>query len=131
MRQEIIDYLGTLNLGSFSLSQEMPWVSSDQPLYFKNLKKIYVDRTQYSTEILIPTLNGQDVSADTTTVRLFFATDAKQVSPDYDDVITDLRTAKDANTITGVNRRDCVVSTSFEADQLITELEFRFTTITN
>lgn len=130
MRQEIIDYLGTLNLGSFSLSQEMPWVSSDQPLYLKNLKKIYVDRTQYSTEILVPTLNGLDVNADTTTVRLFFATDAKQVSPDYDDVIADLRTAKDADTITGVNRRDCLVSSSFEGDVLVTELEYRFTKIT-
>ena len=50
MRQEIIDYLGTLNLGSFTLSQEMPWISSDQPLYQKNLKKIYVDKTQFSTE---------------------------------------------------------------------------------
>lgn len=130
MRQEIIDYLSTLNLGSFTLSQEMPWISSDQPLYLKNLKKIYVDRTQHSTEILIPTLTGHDVSANTTTVRLFFATDAKQVSPDYDDVITDLKTAKDANTITGVNRRDCLVSTSFEGDLLVTELEYRFTKIT-
>lgn len=130
MRQEIIDYLSGINLGSFTLSQEMPWISSDQPLYLKNLKKIYVDRTQYSTEILIPTLNGHDVSADTTTVRLFFATDAKQVSPDYDDVVTDLRAAKDADTITGVNRRDCLVLTSFEGDLLVTELEYRFTKIT-
>lgn len=130
MRQEIIDYLSGINLGSFTLSQEMPWISSDQPLYLKNLKKIYVDRTQYSTEILIPTLNGHDVSADTTTVRLFFATDAKQVSPDYDDVVNDLRAAKDADTITGVNRRDCLVSTSFEGDLLVTELEYRFTKIT-
>lgn len=130
MRQEIIDYLSGINLGSFTLSQEMPWISSDQPLYLKNLKKIYVDRTQFSTEILIPTLNGHDVSADTTTVRLFFATDAKQVSPDYDDVVTDLRAAKDADTITGVNRRDCLVSTSFEGDLLVTELEYRFTKIT-
>ena len=130
MRQEIIDYLGTMNLGSFSLSQEMPWISSDQPLYFKNLKKIYVDRTQYSTEILIPTLNGHDVSADTTTVRLFFATDAKQVSPDYDDLIIDLKAAKDVSTITGVWRRDCQISNSFEGDLLVTELEYRFTKIT-
>jgi len=130
MRQEIIDYLSGINLGSFTLSQEMPWISSDQPLYLKNLKKIYVDRTQYSTEILIPTLNGHNVSADTTTVRLFFATDAKQVSPDYDDVVTDLRAAKDADTITGVNRRDCLVSSTFEGDLLVTELEYRFTKIT-
>ena len=130
MRQEIIDYLSTLNLGSFTLSQEMPWISSDQPLYLKNLKKIYVDRTQQATEILIPTLTGHDVSANTTTVRLFFATDAKQVSPDYDDVITDLKTAKDADTITGVNRRDVDVITSFEGDVLVTQLEYRFTKIT-
>ena len=130
MRQEIIDYLGTLNLGSFTLSQEMPWISSDQPLYQKNLKKIYVDKTQFSTEVLIPTLNGGYVNADTTTVRLFFATDAKQVTPDYDDVILDLKAAKDVSTITGVWRRDCQISNSFEGDLLVTELEYRFTKIT-
>lgn len=130
MRQELIDYFGGLNLGSFTLSQELPWISSDNPLYLKNLKKIYVDREQTSVEILIPTLNGLDVSAETTSVRVFFATDAKALSPDYNDVVSDLKTGKNADTITGVNRRDCLVSTSFEADLLVTEMEFRFTTIT-
>lgn len=131
MRQELLDYFGGLNLGGFTLSQELPWISSDSPLYLKNLKKIYIDRPQTNVEIIIPTLNGSDVSSETTSVRVFFATDAKALSPDYDDVIADLKTGKDADTITGVNRRDCLVSTSFEADLLVTELEFRFTTITN
>lgn len=131
MRQELIDYFSGLNLGGYTLSQELPWTSSDTPLYLKNLKKIYVDKAQTTTEIIIPTLNGSDVSSETTSVRVFFATDAKALSPDYDDVVADLKAGKNANTITGVNRRDCLVSTSFEADLLITELEFRFTTITN
>lgn len=129
MRQELLDYIGTLNLGSFTISSELPWISSGAPLYLKNLKKIYVDRTQYTTETLIATLNSNYVSAEITSVSLFFATDAKQVSPDYDDVVTDLRGAKDIDTIQGPYRRECLVSSSFEDDLLVTQLEYRFTKI--
>ena len=129
MRQELVDYIGTQNLGGFILSQELPYSSSGVPLYVKNPKRIYVDRTEYSNEPLITTLNGVQVDSEIASVRVYFASDAKQLPPNYDQVITALRAGKDATTITGVTRRDCVISTTFEEDLLITELEFRFTTI--
>lgn len=129
MRQELIDYIGTQNLGGFILSQEIPFSSSGVPLYVKNAKRIYVDRTQYLNEPLITTLNGTQVDSEIASVRVYFASDAKQLPPNYDTVITTLRAAKDVATITGVTRRECNVSTTFEEDLLVTELEFRFTTI--
>lgn len=129
MRQELVDYIGTQNLGGFILSQELPYSSSGVPLYVKNPKRIYVDRTEYSNEPLITTLNGVQVDSEIASVRVYFASDAKQLPPNYDQVITALRAGKDTTTITGVSRRDCVISTTFEEDLLVTELEFRFTTI--
>jgi hypothetical protein len=130
MRTEIIEYLDDQNLGGFLLSRELPWSSSGEPLYTKNAKKIYVDKTQYSTDPLISTLDGLNITNTIFTVRLFFSNDAKQLPPSYDDLITTLRSAKDTSTITGVSRRDVVVSSAFEEDVLVTELEYRFTKLT-
>jgi len=129
MRQELVNYIGTQNLGGFILSQELPFTSSGTPLYIKNAKRIYVDRTQFSNEPLIATMNGIQIDSEIASVRVYFASDAKQLPPNYDTVITSLRAGKDVSTITGVTRRECLVSTSFEEDLLVTELEFRFTTI--
>ena len=130
MRTELIEYLQGQNLGAFVLSQELPWSSSGVALYTKNAKKIYVDKTQYSTDPLIATLDGLNITNTIHTVRLYFSNDAKQLPPSYDDLITTLRAAKDASTITGVTRRDVVVTSDFEEDLLVTELEYRFTKLT-
>ena len=129
MRQQLIDYIGTQNLGGFILSQELPFSSSGVPLYQKNAKRIYVDRTEYSNEPLIVTLDGTQIDSEIASVRVYFASDAKQLPPNYDTVVTSLKAGKDVSTITGVSRRECVISSSFDEDLLITELEFRFTTI--
>lgn len=129
MRQQLIDYIGSQNLGGFILSQELPFSSSGTALYIKNAKRIYVDRTQFSNEPLIVTFDGVQVDSEIASVRVYFASDAKQIPPNYDSAVTSLRAAKDVATITGVTRRECIISTTFEEDLLITELEFRFTTI--
>jgi hypothetical protein len=129
MRQELVNYIGTQNLGGFILSTELPYSSSGTPLYIKNVKRIYVDRTEYSNEPLITTLGGTQIDSEIASVRVYFASDAKQLPPNYDTVVTSLRAAKDTSTITGVSRRECIISTTFEEDLLVTELEFRFTTI--
>ena len=130
MRTELIEYLQGQNLGTFVLSQELPWSTSGVPLYTKNAKKIYVDKTQYSTDPLIATLDGLNITNTIHTVRLYFSNDAKQLPPSYDGLIATLRSAKDASTITGVTRREVEVTSEFQEDLLVTELEYRFTKLT-
>lgn len=127
MRQELLDYIGNLGLGSFSLSQELPYDSSGVPLYMRNVKKIYIDLAQYNDDTLIKTLDGAHVYNEITSVKVYFTADAKQLPANYDTVIVALKGAKDADTITGANRRECLISTSFQEDVLVTELEYRFT----
>ena len=105
MRQDIIDFIGTLNLGSFVLSSELPWSESNTPLYFKNLKRIYVDVDQFTNQPVITALNGFTINNEVTLVRLYFATDAKQLPPNYDEVVDQLRSAKDVASTEGFNQR--------------------------
>jgi hypothetical protein len=131
MRQDVIDYLQTLNLGTFIVSTELPFSESGTVLYIKNLKKVYVDVDQYQAEPIIRTLSGVMVTRDTIAVRVYLANDAKSIPPNYDDVVSQLRTAKDILPTTGgFTGREVEVKTSFEADKLITEIELRFIKLT-
>ena len=128
MRQDIIDFINTLGLGSFVLTQELPWNESGAPLYLKNPKRIYVDVTRYNTEPLIQTLVGININTDISTVGLYFSADAKQLPANYDTVVSELRQAKDITLSTQGNfRRECDVTTEFQNDLLVTQLEYRFT----
>lgn len=129
MRQTILDILKALSLGTFSVTEELPWSSSGVPLYVKNFKKIYVDQPQTVTEELIPLLSGCSILNEITTVRVYFTTDAKQLPNNYDTLAAAIKASKDNTSITGFSKRECDVSTSFEADSMVTEFEFRFTKI--
>ena len=130
MRAELLDYIGTLNLGGFILSQELPWEESETPLYLKNLKKIYVSVTEFQTEPLIQTLNGGNVNNEISIVRIYFSCDAKQLPANYDDVVADIREGKNVVTDDGFTNRQCDVTTDLTNDVLTTTMEFRFTKLT-
>jgi hypothetical protein len=130
MRQDILDYIETLSLGGFTLSQQLPYTDSTTPLYIKNPKSIYVDVTRYSTEPLVTTLDSLIINSETNIVRIFFSTDAKSLPANYDDLVSDLRAAKDIEAVPNSFRRLVDVKTYFESDLLVTELEIRFTKIT-
>ena len=127
MRQEVLDYINSLALGGYLLSDELPWSDNDTPLYLKNLKKIYVDTPEYIDEPLIAALNGFVVTNEQQIIRIYFANDAKQIPANYDELITDLKKAKDITTVTGVQRRNVEVLTSFDNDVLVTEIAVTFT----
>lgn len=130
MRDEVIDFIQTLDIGGFNISDELPWNESGTALYIKNLKKIYVDIDQITSEPLITTFSGLNVTNHITIVRIFFANDAKQVPANYSDVVAELTTAKNADSTANYHRRECVVSTNIEADRLVTILELRFIKLT-
>jgi hypothetical protein len=128
MRAEILDYINTLSLGGFLLSQEYPWIDSGTTtLYIKNPKKIYVDAIEYSNEPFIQTLNSVNINNETSTVRIYFACDAKQIPSNYDTLVSDIKAAKDITTIDGIQRRQVDVTTAMESDLLVTTVELRFT----
>ena len=131
MRQAIWDYIDGISKGSFTLTNELPWDSSGQALYLKNPKRIYVNTDQVTEELLYATLNGLCINSEITTVIATVCCDAKQLPSNYEALVTAIRGAKNTTDITAVTRRECDVTTRFEADLLVTEFEFRFINVIN
>lgn len=131
MRQEVLDYINSLALGGYLLSEESPWRDNTIPLYIKNLKKIYVDNVEYLSEPLIATLGTLSINQQTQSTRIYFANDAKTVPSNYDTLVQDLIAAKNIDLVDGTNRREADVRISYENDVMVTEIEIRFTKISS
>jgi hypothetical protein len=131
MRTEILSYLDSnFSVSGFDVTQELPWDSSEIPLYLKNFKKIYVDRPQTVQEPLIDVLNHTNsgiggVVAETTTVTAYVVTDAKTLPTNYDTMVSTLKNARFAIS-SDKTQRTTIVATSFEGDALVTEFNFNF-----
>lgn len=126
MRTQVLDYIRDVNPGGFFVTEELPWTESGLSLYLKNLKSVYVNVEQTETEDLILALNGLNIQNRIHIVRVFFATDAKTLPPNYEDFVTALRRVNDLPA-EGFQRRQVSVETDIENDVLVTELEYRFT----
>lgn len=129
MRTAIYDYIDGLSAaqkGSFALSSELPYDTSGVPLYLKNFKRIYVDAAQVAQETAYDTLNSTGAVDEVTTVRVYFVTDAKVLPSNYDSLVSLIKDARLSADVSGVVQRLCQVTTRFEQDALVTELEFSF-----
>jgi len=131
MRDKIITYLQSQLNGDIKCSSELPWSSGDEPLYIKNMKKIYVDKNNIEQNILIPLLSpSNDIIETVTTVRAYMAVDAKTTPSSLEATLITIEAAKDISTITNVVGRECDYNTEYQGDILIYTFEFRFTNIT-
>lgn len=135
MRTAILTYIQAIpraTLGTYSVSEELPWEQNGQPLYLNNLKTIYVDVDQVAQEPLYNVLNFADPLDEITTVRVYFVNDAKQLPSNYESLVAAVKDARNATGTEGYVDRVCQVSTEFAADKLITTFELSFKkTLTN
>jgi hypothetical protein len=129
MRTELLTYLTANLTGSIKPSQEQPWTEGGQPLYTKNLRKVYLSEPYTEMEELVSVLNGADINRKIIYVRGFLQVDAKNRNADLDSALTTLAQAKDITTITGAFRKAFDYTTSIDADKVLYELEYRFYTI--
>ena len=129
MRTQILAYLTANLTGSIKTSQELPFDQGGQPLYLKNMRKVYVDESYTEQTELIPLLSDDDINQNIVYVRAYLATDAKNRNSDLDSALTVLANAKSANTITGSFRKEFDYTTTIDNDVLLYEFEYRFHTI--
>lgn len=129
MRQQVLDHIRSEDLGAFTVSDELPFVGSDQPLYLKNFKKIYVDRPQITLEPVVQLLNDPAIEVQTTTIRIYFTTDAKRLPANYQTVLDHIRNARNITLTGNYVRRDCTIESDYENDSLVTELQLSYTQI--
>ena len=127
MRQEILDYINGLGLGSsFTTTNDLPYDASGNPLYLQNVRKIYVDNEQVTTEPLVTALDGPVIDNEVTSVSIYFSADAKQLPANYNTLVADLKKAKNITTISGIHRREMDVTTEYQGDLIVNALEIRF-----
>jgi|TARA_B110000977_G_scaffold24181_1_gene29393 hypothetical protein len=130
MREDILNYIKTLSLGSFTVSDELPREEAGLMMYIKNPKRIYVEREQYSEEPLIQTLDGLDIHSEATTVSIYFTADAKTIPANYETLIQSLRLGKNVNTTSGYNNRAVEVQSEYVNDLLVTQIDYTFSKLT-
>lgn len=130
MRQAILDYLNTLSTGGFSVTTDLPWSSGGNPLYLTNPKRIYVDRPQTTHDPLFRTLDGTSINTEVTSISIYFAADAKQLPANYETLVSNIKLARNIAAIEGVSRRESDVTSDFNQDMLVTQIELRFTKLT-
>lgn len=126
MRQEILNYINGLALGTFSVSSELPYDTSGNPMYIQNVKKIYVGNEQTTTEPLVSALDGPVIDNEVQSVSIYFSADAKQLPANYDTLVSDLKKAKNITSVAGIHRREMDATTEFQGDLIVNTLEIRF-----
>ena len=126
MRDLILAWLTDNAVTGYTVTAELPWDSSGQPLYLNNMKRIYVDQPQTVQEPLIDVLNGHGVVNETTTVSIYLATDAKKLPANYDAVVSMIKSTRLDPAISGVTQRATQVSTEFVADVLVSQFDINF-----
>ena len=115
-------YIKANKVNGYTLTQELPWDTSGNPLYLKNLKYIYVDSDQIAQEPLIDVFNGVGVVNQITTVTTYITTDAKNQPSNYATMVSTFQNARLDTDITGVTQRETQVSTEFIGYAQVTQL---------
>lgn len=129
MRTEILTYLQTISgatLGTFKVSEQLPWLDNGAPLAHHNKKHIYIDLPQSNQSPVFDAFNDAGAVEETTTIRVFFVNDAKQLSSNYFDLVAAIKEARTLPTISGYTSRLCQVRATFNNDAVETEIEFSF-----
>ena len=130
MREDVINFIKSVSLGTFTVSEELPRDDSGVALYIKNPKKLYVDQDQVSQEPVIQTLSGFDLHNEATTVSVYFTADAKTLPANYSLLVDTLKKGKDVLPTGGFNNRTVDVQSEYEADLLLTRIDYTFSKIT-
>lgn len=130
MRQQLLNYLTTATKSAaVNVVTELPWNTAGEPLYLKNMKKVYLEKEQRAQSVLIPVLPGSnDVFQNVTTVRGYFAVDAKNQPSGLESAVSLLLGAKDQIGIANFGV-ESDYTTEIQDDVLIYTIEYRLTTL--
>ena len=129
MRAQVIDSIKALAFNGIKVTDELPYDESGVNLYIKNPKTLYVDRTQYESVPIVQALNGLNINNTTTSVSVYLAVDAKNPLAQLDSIVNSLRGIEDTLVLDGAHTRESTVSTDYENDLLIVNVEYRLTRI--
>lgn len=129
MRTQLLTYLTSTLKGAIKTSQELPFEEGGNPLYLKNLKRVYLSEPTEEQAALIQTLDDSNITQKITAVRGYLAVDAKNRNADLDSALETLAGARNIQTITNSFRKEFDYTQTIDADRVIYEFEYRFYTL--
>jgi hypothetical protein len=118
-----------LNTTGIAISNELPWTSGNEPLYLKNMKRVYLGPEQRVDEDLMPILNGNNVKRRQTIVRGYLAIDAKNQPAGLDNALSAIKSARDAQVFDQSYERFVEYTTEITGDVTIYTIEYKFRNI--
>lgn len=127
MRSQLLTAINTSisTLTQFAVSQELPWSQNGQPLFLKNMKRVYVDNAQVEQTVLFPVLSGSDVFTDLYTIPVYVSVDAKNPPSQTDNLIQRVLQARDIAAITAYDK-EADYAVAIEEDVQTITFQFRF-----
>jgi hypothetical protein len=126
MRTQLLSAITTAvsTLTQFAVASELPWEQNGNPLYRKNMKRIYVDTGRVEQTTLIPTLNGGEVFQNDLITEVYLAVDAKNPPSQLDSAVSKILATK--STVAVVNfGSESDYTVDKQEDVLIYTFEFR------
>ena len=129
MRTLIIDSIKSAAINGVNFSTDLPYDESGVALYIKNPKTFYVDLTQFESVPIVQALKGLNINNTTTSVTVYLAVDAKNPTAQLDNIIQSLRGILTTIQLDGTHTRECTVSTNYENDLLVVNVEYKLTRI--
>jgi hypothetical protein len=125
MRAQLLTYLTTATSATVVKTvTELPWNTAGEPLYLKNMKKVYLDEDQVEETVLISVLDGNDVMNRVNTVRAYFAVDAKNQPAGLSTALSTILNAKNQTGIVN-SGTESDYTTEIQDDVIIYTVEFR------
>ena len=125
MRQVILEYIKSLKLKAYSVSDALPF-SNSVPLYISNKKVIYVDADSSTQSPITDTFDKLGAVDEVTKVSVYFVSDAKKLPSEYETTVSQIKTARTAIGTEGFVQKLVNLDVSYEDDNLVTILEFSF-----
>lgn len=127
-RDSLITQLTTnLTNSNVSVSSELPYTSSGEELFAKNMKVLYVDEENIAQDTLYPVLDRNNITQNTSSVIAYLQVDAKNQLSDINSIISNILSAK--SVITGTISSESEYATEYDLDRILYTFEFRFLTV--
>ena len=114
----------TSTLTQFAVTQELPWTQAGDPLFRKNMKKIYVDTPTLEQSTFIFTFDKVNVNYNDYTCNVYLTVDAKNPPSQTTQVINNIMACMGSTGLLSLDdESDYTVET--DEDKLIYTIQFR------
>lgn len=126
MRTNLVNAITTAisTLTQFAVSQELPWTQAGDPLFVKNMKKVYVDTPVIEQSTILFTFEKNNVDLNLYTCAVYFTVDAKNPPSQTANVLAKILDCKTKTGLTSYDdESDYTVET--QEDRLIYTVQFR------